>query len=69
MQDKSLMFGYGIFSNIGIRKSVQEVSEQCRGSFGGAMVVSNNGDVIDAFPLGKTGMLVVDLHTLLQKSP
>ena len=39
------------------------------GSFGGAMVVSNNGDVIDAFPLGKTGMLVVDLHTVSRKLP
>jgi len=29
MRDKSLMFGYGIFSNIGIPESVQEVAEQC----------------------------------------
>jgi len=31
------------------------------GAFGGAMVVSGSGDVIDSFPLGKTGMLLVDL--------
>ena len=29
MRDKSLTFGYGIFSNIGIPKSVQWVAEQC----------------------------------------
>ena len=31
------------------------------GSFGGAMVVSSDGTVIDSFPLGKAGILVVDL--------
>jgi hypothetical protein len=31
------------------------------GSFGGAMVVSGDGAVVDSFPLGKVGMLLVDL--------
>lgn len=31
------------------------------GSFGGAMVVSANGEIVDEFPLGKKGILNVDL--------
>ncbi len=31
------------------------------GGFGGAMVVSSDGALIDSFPLGKTGMLLVDV--------
>lgn len=31
------------------------------GYFGGAMVVSSNGAVVDSFPLGKVGILMVDL--------
>ena len=31
------------------------------GSFGGAMVVSGDGEVIAAYPLGRPGMLVLDL--------
>jgi hypothetical protein len=30
MLDKSLMFGCGIFSKIGIRNILQEVTEQCK---------------------------------------
>jgi N-carbamoylputrescine amidase len=32
------------------------------GSFGGAMVVSGDGTVVDSFPLGKVGMLLVDVR-------
>lgn len=35
--------------------------EMLGGSFGGAMVISGDGTVIDSFPLGKVGMLLVDL--------
>ena len=31
------------------------------GSFGGAMVVSSDGTVVDSFPLGEAGILMVDL--------
>ena len=31
------------------------------GAFGGAMVVAGDGTLIDSFPLGKVGMLLVDL--------
>jgi len=32
-----------------------------RGGFGGAMVVSSDGTVVDSLPLGKVGILLVDL--------
>ncbi len=35
--------------------------EMLGGAFGGAMIVSSNGTVIDSFPLGKVGMLLVNL--------
>ena len=35
--------------------------EMLGGAFGGAMVISGDGTVIDSFPLGKVGMLLVDL--------
>lgn len=35
--------------------------EMLGGAFGGAMIVLDNGTVIDSFPLGKVGMLLVNL--------
>lgn len=35
--------------------------DMMNGAFGGAMVVAENGDVMNSLPLGKTGILMVDL--------
>ncbi len=43
--------------------------EDCGGDFGGAMAVSGAGELIASFPLGKAGVLLVDLDQSARVGP
>ncbi|MBM3238649.1 carbon-nitrogen hydrolase family protein [Candidatus Poribacteria bacterium] len=46
---------------VGVTTLMTNYLSEVDGCFGGAMVVSGDGTVVDSFPLGKVGILMVDL--------